>query len=95
MEFMISRKEKPNNHPIHTVHTDLESFILYSDMNPVDDDSQLLEISKVSDVISSVEEDLISEEKENNVECLQRENSPEKIFESMQKTKIIETVGHP
>jgi len=54
MKFMISIKEKPNNHPIHVVHTDLEYFILYSRMNPVDDDSQLVEISKVSDIISSI-----------------------------------------
>ena len=32
-KFMISSKEKPINHPIHVVHTDLDSFILYSDMN--------------------------------------------------------------
>lgn len=31
MKFMITSKEKPNNHPINVVHTYLESFILYND----------------------------------------------------------------
>jgi len=53
MKFMISSKERPNNHPIHAIHTKLESFILYNDMSPVDDDNQIVEIS-VSDVISRV-----------------------------------------
>lgn len=33
MKFMISSKGKPINHPIHVVHTDLDSFNLYNDMN--------------------------------------------------------------
>lgn len=40
MKFMITSNKRSNNHPIHVVHTDLESFILYSDLNSVDDDSQ-------------------------------------------------------
>ena len=28
---MISSREKPNNHPIHVFHMDLESFILFND----------------------------------------------------------------
>ena len=47
MKFMISSKEKPINHPINDVHTDLDSFILYSDMNSVDDEIHLVEISEV------------------------------------------------
>jgi len=31
MKYMITRKEKPINHPINYVHIDLESFVLYSD----------------------------------------------------------------
>jgi len=31
MKYMISSKERPNNHPINVVHTDLESFILHND----------------------------------------------------------------
>lgn len=37
-KYMIIGKEKPLNHPINVVHTDLESFVLYSDggLNDVD-----------------------------------------------------------
>ena len=31
MKYMITSKEKPINHPINAVHTDLESFVLYLD----------------------------------------------------------------
>ncbi len=31
MKYMITSKEKPINHPINYVHTDLESFVLFSD----------------------------------------------------------------
>ena len=31
MKYMISSREKPNNNPIHVVHTDLDSFILLND----------------------------------------------------------------
>jgi len=39
MKFMISSKENLVNHPIRVVHTDLDSFILFSDMDSVDDES--------------------------------------------------------
>ena len=63
MKFMISSKEKPLDHPIHAIHTHLDYLILYSDMNLVDDESQLVEISEVSDVISSVQNVFIAEGK--------------------------------
>ena len=66
MKFMISSKETPINHPIHVVHTDLDSSILYSDMNSLDDDSHLVENSKVWDVISSVQKVVIAKGKEKN-----------------------------
>jgi hypothetical protein len=56
MKYMISSKEKPNNHPIHVVHTDLESFILYNDNSPVDIDSQLVENVEISEISGSVGE---------------------------------------
>jgi len=43
---MITDKEKPVNHLINYVHTDLESFVLYSDsFNDVN--SQLLEVEDI------------------------------------------------
>jgi len=54
MEYMITTKEKPINHPINYVHTDLESFILYSDsFNDID--SQLV----VADDIPEIAENFI------------------------------------
>lgn len=46
MKYMITSKEKPLNHPINYVHTDLESFVLYSDsFNDVN--SQLVEVEDI------------------------------------------------
>jgi len=43
MKYMITSKEKPINHLINYVHTDLESFVFYSDsFNDVN--SQLVEV---------------------------------------------------
>lgn len=95
MKFMISSKEKPTDHSIHVVYTDLGSFILHSDMNLVDDNSQLVEILEVSDVISSVQKVVIAEGKEKNEECLQLVSSLEKIDELVYKTKCVETTNHP
>jgi len=95
MKFMISSKEKPTNHPIHVVHTNIDFFILYSEMNSVDDDSQLEEISEVSDVISSMQKVMIIEGKEKNEEFLHPVNPLEMIVELVQKTECVEIVSHP
>lgn len=47
MKYMISSKEKPINHPIQVVHTDLESFILYNDGDLNDVNNQLVVIEDV------------------------------------------------
>lgn len=70
MKFMINSKEKPINHPINVVHTDLDSFILYSDIKSVDDESQFVDISKVPRVVSSMQIVIIDEGKEMDEECL-------------------------
>ena len=31
MKYMVTGKDKPKNHPILSIHTNLESFILYTD----------------------------------------------------------------
>jgi len=49
MKYMITSKEKSINHPINYVHTDLESFVLYSDIfNDVD--SQLVEAESIPEI---------------------------------------------
>jgi len=44
---MITSKEKPINHLINDVHTDLESFLLYSDSGLNDVDIQLVEVDDI------------------------------------------------
>eukprot|EP00253_Pinus_taeda_P016371 PITA_16371 len=49
MKYMITSKEKPMNHPINYVHTDLESFVLYFDsFNDVN--SQLVEVDDITEI---------------------------------------------
>ena len=50
MKYMITNKERPNNHPINIVHTYLESFILYNDYGLNDVDCQLVEIEDVLEI---------------------------------------------
>ena len=68
---------------------------MYSDLSPIDDDSQIVEISKVSKVISSVQEDLIVEKVKKDANCLQPEISPERIVEVVLEIEIVETTNHP
>ena len=49
MKYMITSKEKPINHPINYVHTDLESFVLYYDSSN-DIDSQLVEVDDILEI---------------------------------------------
>ena len=60
LRYMITNKERPNNHPINVVHTDLESFILYNDSGLNDIDCQIVELEdvpEVSDCIRTVLEE--------------------------------------
>lgn len=95
MKFMISNKEKPINQPIHGIHTDLDSLILYSDMSSIDDNSQLVQISEISYVVSSVYKVVIAEGKEKNEECLHPVSYLERIGEVVKKTECVEIASHP
>ena len=50
MKYMITSKEKPLNHPINYVHTDLESFVLYSDSGFNGVNSQLVEVEDILEI---------------------------------------------
>ena len=50
MKYMITRKYKPKNHPIHSVHTNLESFILYNDHRTNHLDSQIVEGEEIPEL---------------------------------------------
>jgi len=57
---MITSKEKPISHPINYVHTDLESFVLYSDsLNDID--SKLVEANDIPEIIENFREILKKE----------------------------------
>ena len=63
MKYMITSKEKPINHPINYVHTDLESFILYSDsFNDID--SHLVEADDIPEITENFREILKKEGQE-------------------------------
>jgi len=52
MKYMITSKDKPLNHPINYVHTDLEYLVLYSDsFNDVN--SQLIEVEDIPENIEN------------------------------------------
>ena len=54
MKYMISSKEKPNNHPIHAIDIDLESLILYNEDCSVELENHIeekVEIPKISDCL--------------------------------------------
>jgi len=53
MKYMITIKEKPINHLINVVHTNLESFVFYTDSGLNDVDIQLLEVDDVQEISES------------------------------------------
>ena len=60
MKYMITSKEKPVNHPINYVHTDLESFVLYSDCYN-DVNSQIIEVEDIPEITENFREVLNKE----------------------------------
>lgn len=53
IKYIITRKEKPSNHPISYVHTYLEPFFPYSDSGFIDVNSQLVEVEDVPEIIEN------------------------------------------
>ena len=50
MKYMITSKEKPLNHPINVVHTNLELFVLYSDSGLNDVNIQIVKVDSVPEI---------------------------------------------
>ena len=50
MKYMITNKEKPLNHPIKSIHTDLESFVIYLDSGFNDVNGRLVEVEDVQEI---------------------------------------------
>ena len=60
MKYMITSKDKPINHPINYVHTDLESFVLCLDnLNEID--SQIVEADDIPEITENFREILKKE----------------------------------
>ena len=63
MKYMITSKEKPINHPINYVHTDLESFVLFLDsLNEID--SPIVEANDIPEITENFREILKKEGQE-------------------------------
>ena len=63
MKYMITSKEKPINHPVNYVHTNLESFVLFADsFNEVD--SQLVQAENIPEITENFREVLQKEREE-------------------------------
>ena len=63
MKYMIISKEKLINDPINYVHTDLESFVLFSDsLNEID--SQIVEADDILEITENFREILKKERQE-------------------------------
>jgi len=60
MKYMITSKEKLVNHPINYVHTNLESFVLYSDSFN-DANSQVVEVEDIPKITENFKEVLKQE----------------------------------
>ena len=66
MKYMITSKEKPVNHPVNYVQTDLESYVLFADsFNEVD--SQLVQIEDIPGIAEDFREVLRMESEEKTV----------------------------
>ena len=63
MKYMITSKEKPVNHPVNYVQTDLESFVLFTD-NFNEIDSQLVQAEDIPDISENFREVLRKESEE-------------------------------
>lgn len=87
MKYMITSKEKPVNHPINDVHTDFESFVLYSDSGLNDVDIQLIEVDDVPKNFDNFRA-ILNQEKEKIASSSKQPTQQHKVSEE-QKNEVI------
>ena len=61
MKYTVSKLDRPNNTPIYSIHSDLDSFILYNENDiseQVNDNEEELSPSEQSNQLSNQEKDL-------------------------------------
>ena len=54
MKYMVSGKERPQNHPIYLVHFDMDFFILYNDQCLEEDDENMENI--LEEIVGELQE---------------------------------------
>ena len=54
MKYMVSSQERLDNSPLYSIHTDLDSFILYNDEIP---NEQGLEDGRSANIVAGIEEE--------------------------------------
>lgn len=79
---MITRKEKPENHSIHSIHIDLESFILYNHHSIDDLESQIVEGEEISELSNSFQAVWNAEQRNQISGGLQPSSSEQRSVES-------------
>ncbi len=87
MKYMITSKEKPINHLINYVHTDLESFVLYSDSFN-ETDSQLVAVDDIPEIAENFRDVLKKESQEqgNTIQQTERDNGQQVV--KLQQTEF-------
>ena len=66
MKYMVSNQERPENSPLYSIHTDLDSFILYNDDIPneqelVNDTPTNVVITSHSNIVAAMDEEVNKE----------------------------------
>ena len=84
MKYMITSKEKPINHPVNYVHTDLESFVLFADSFN-DLDSQLVHAEDIPEITENFREVL---QKERGEKQATMEQTTEDKGQQIEKTEL-------
>ena len=91
MKYTISSIENPNNHPIHAIHVDLESFILFNDECSISSEILMKEKTKNSEFSNSVLEIANAENRGNIPSSLEPSASTQKRDETVKYIEIFGT----
>jgi hypothetical protein len=88
MKYMITSKEKPVNHPINYVHSNLESFVLYSySFNDVN--SQVVEVEDIPEITENFRE-VLKQERQRFDSTAEQSAFPQRQHIDGQQGKVIE-----
>ena len=77
MKYMVSNQERPKNSPLYSIHTSLDSFILYND-----------DISNEQGLINEKSTNIVATPSPNIVATIDEEENEEKTKKSLLIQKI-------